>query len=306
MKKKILFIYNKIRATKKTNRIIHCGWITDCQNCYEVEFWGKGFSETSIDSLQKKIDSFKPDYIYGTNRKASEQWLPDISKINVEKVFVETDTWGRPSTDQWYNQFDSLYCRASWWGKSSQKYHKGLGSRKKFLKHLENCDTWKNIKLFKWSVPENLLDKKTKRKRKGVFFVGRATLPSYKHRIKMYKRFKKRIKFEPGINVLRMYEKKKYWSIMMSASALVCPTESVYGDYVPSKIFEYAASGAAVLTNCDLVRYGMKDLDEFVINYKNWDDLEDKLDMNFKPYHNIARDVLRNHTHIKRYKELFG
>ena len=92
----------------------------------------------------------------------------------------------------------------------------------------------------------------------------------------------------------------------MSASALVCPTESVYGDYVPSKIFEYAASGAAVLTNCDLVRYGMKDLDEFVINYKNWDDLEDKLDMNFKPYHNIARDVLRNHTHIKRYKELFG
>jgi hypothetical protein len=50
----------------------------------------------------------------------------------------------------------------------------------------------------------------------------------------------------------------------------------------------------------------MEDLDKVVIHYTDLKDLREKLKMDFTPYYNKAREVIKNHTHKIRYKELFG
>ena len=117
----------------------------------------------------------------------------------------------------------------------------------------------------------------------------------------MYNRFKNKIIF-----ISKKKEKTLYYNILANASSLVCPTECNFGNFVPTKILEYAASGAAILTNCNLISYDMKDLDEFVIHYKSLDDLEEKLKIDFTPYYGKAVKAAKNHTHKIRYRELFG
>ena len=307
MKKRILFIFNKDRANNYSNKLLHSDWANDCSNDFRVKFWGLGFGDTSLKALKNKIDSFKPDYIYCTLRGIfkSGNWLPDLTSIKVCKIFVECDTWHWPRNDPWYEQFDKVYCRQPWWGKSSQKYNKLLGSEELFNEKLRNAISWEETPLFRWSIPEKCLNKDKEAKRNGIFFIGRATMPAYESRIDMYNRFKDKIHFKPGINELKMIEGEKYWELLKSASALVCPTESAYGDFIPAKIFEYAASGAAIITNCDLDRYEMSDLNQVVIKYEDWNDLGKKLQMDFSPYYNKSVDVMKNHTHVLRYKEIF-
>ncbi|MFP4418814.1 MAG: hypothetical protein ACLFSB_16255, partial [Chitinispirillaceae bacterium] len=74
---------------------------------------------------------------------------------------------------------------------------------------------------------------------------------------------------------------------------------------VPGKILEYLASGAAVLTNCDLAGYDMADLDRCVVKYNDAEHLKSLLTMDFSPYYEIAFEALRAHTHRVRYRELF-
>ena len=94
--------------------------------------------------------------------------------------------------------------------------------------------------------------------------------------------------------------------MLHTASALLCPTESNYGAFVPAKFFEFAASGATVVTNCDYVSYGIPELKGKVIDYTDLNSLEALFDMDFSKYHYKASKVMRNHTHKIRYKELFG
>ena len=98
-----------------------------------------------------------------------------------------------------------------------------------------------------------------------------------------------------------------YINALSTASALVCPTESFFGDFIPAKIFEYAVSGAAILTNCNLTKYDMKDLNEVVIKYKDFKDLKRVIkSTDFSLYYGKGTEVMKNHTHKIRYKELFG
>ena len=311
MKKRILFIFDKRKSSQSANRLAHAYWTNECSSDFDITMWGNGFGETSIASLNRVIDTFKPDYIYCTlrsayqDKKTHEVWLPDLSSIRVPKIYVEVDTWEWKSNDDWYSQFDKIYCRIPKWGKRSQKYVEGLGSRKDFDRQIGNADTWINTPFFRWSVSESLLNINYTYPRNGVYFIGRATMPMYEHRIHMSKRFKHKIKFKPGPYVMKMLDKEKYWQKLCSASALVCPTESAYGDFIPSKLFEYAASGAAVVTNCDLKWYDMSDLEEAVIKYTDLDDLDEKLSLDFTRFYGKCREVMRNHTHRVRYKEIF-
>ena len=49
----------------------------------------------------------------------------------------------------------------------------------------------------------------------------------------------------------------------------------------------------------------MADLDEVVIKYNGLEDLREKIKMDFSPYYDKAREVMKNHTHEIRYKEIF-
>ena len=98
---------------------------------------------------------------------------------------------------------------------------------------------------------------------------------------------------------------------MHGASCLVCPTESAFGNFTPAKLFEYLASGAAVLTNCNLKKAGIPEMKDFIIRYGNWNvkgkrDMRLKLTRDFTPYYDKAISAMREHTHRIRYKEIFG
>jgi hypothetical protein len=309
MKKRILFIYKRAgRQTFKTSNV-NCGWTVDCVNNYEINKWGKGISDNySLKSLKKKIDDFKPDYIYMTMRKKYEKWLPDLTSIKVPKIYVEVDNFYYNINDSWYKQFDKIYCRQNIWGKNHRKFYRGkrklLGDiikLKDYKAMLNNLLSWENVPLFRWSVPEKAFRFSENIKiRKGVYFVGRMKKEIYYARSIMRKRFDPKISFQNGI------KGNRYWKLLASAKALVCPSESNFGTFVPTKLFEYSASGSAVLTNCNLKRYQMEDLDKVVIKYKDLDDLDKKLKIDFRPYYGKAREVMKNHTHKIRYKELFG
>jgi hypothetical protein len=302
--KKILFIFDKKRTEIYSNKLLHSDWVNECKEDYDIDFWGKDFGDTSLQNLKNKIDSFKPDYLYGTMKKRYINWLPDLSSIKVPKIFVECDTWEYNYNDDWYKQFDKIYIRGLW-GKNSQKYNKEIGNIELFNKRIKNEETWERVPLFRWSVPEKWLEKDYYPKNK-IYFIGRSTLPAYEYRIYMYNMLNKYIIFKPKINKIKMFDCKKYLEYIRSASALVCPTESAYGDFIPAKIFEYATSGAAILTNCDLISYNMKDLDNVVIKYKDLDDLKYLIkNTDFTKYYDKAKEVIKNHTHKIRYKELF-
>ena len=118
MKKRILFICDKERVGKY-NAALHFDWVYDCTSDYNIDFWGKGYGCIQIGDLEKKIDSFKPDYLYLTMRKQYEKWLPNLERTRVPKIFVENDNWEYSADDLWYRQFDRLYSRQSLWGKKS-------------------------------------------------------------------------------------------------------------------------------------------------------------------------------------------
>lgn len=304
MRKRILFIYNK-SALSNYNSDIHSGWIKEVSADYDIKWWGKGFGETGIKNLVKVCLKWKPNYIYLTVRKRYQNWLPDLSGISIPKIYVECDTWRYSSEDSWYDQFDSLYCRQPWWGESSMIYSEKMGSKNKFLTSLEKERTWKNVKLFRWSVSESNIKEVDNETRKGVSFIGgfRSRTGAYEYRIHLHEQLKDSVLFLPKPGLI--LDSVSYWNALRKSSALICPTESNYGDFIPTKIFEYAASGAAILTNCDLERYNMKDLDNVVIKYKDLDDLKSKLDMDFSHYYGKSQNVIKNHVHRIRYKELF-
>lgn len=256
------------------NAHANSGWTNDCSTDYNIEFWGEGFVEKpSFKSLSKKIDSFKPDFIYMTLRKKYDEWLPDLTNIKVPKIFVEVDSQKYNVNDSWYKQFDRLLCREPSFG------------------------NWKNVPLFKWSVPEIAFPQKS-HKRKGIKLIGHCCGKTYPIRKQLSRQYKDRVWFGK-------IKGSKYWEALKGSSALLCPTESVYGDFIPTKLFEFLASGAAVITNCNLTNYGSQELNEYVIQYKNKRDLESKFSLDFTPYYDKAIPAMRNYTHRVRYRELF-
>jgi len=324
-RKKIIFLAPKERVINNKKRI-HYDWVNDCKQQYEIEFWGPGYSNLTLKDLKNKIDSFKPNFIYATHRNGYINWLPDLTNITVPKIFVEVDSYKRSRLDNWYNQFDKIYSRQSIWDFKNTKYineklfyqiyktisivknnkfskiyikRKAKAAFKKTIRRIKYAKTWNKTPLFRWSVPENSIAKPHSN-RKCIYFIGRASLQLSPERYHICKTLKSKVK------MFGEWDADKYNKILQSSSALICPTGSIYGDYVPAKLFEFAASGAAILTNCDLNAYSCSDLQEVVIPYTNLDDLESKLDIDFEPYYNKTLPIIKNHTHRIRYKELFG
>lgn len=293
--KKILFIYRtKIGKTIPEKKQHMVGWADDCNNQYKTKFWGYGFNnDVSINALKKEIDIFKPDFIYMTMRSRYTNWLHDLTSIRVPKIFVEVDSYKYDRSDSWYDQFDKVYCRQAWWKPV-------FYSREKIVhpKYIKNSITWNNVPVFKWSVPEKAFPRKIYN-RNGIYFFGAVKRNGYTDRKMMYDRFK-------GTIICGKIFGEKYWNSLHMASALVCPTESNYGSFVPSKLFEFLASGAAVITNCDLDLYGSPELKDLIIPYTDLDNLKDKLKTKFSKFYNKAVPAMRGHTHRVRYKELFG
>ena len=276
--KKILFICRS-SSFGSLNAPANIGWAKDCLSDYDIQYWGKGFSEDlSFKSLSRTIDSFRPDFIYLTLRKKYKGWLPDLTSIKVPKIFVEVDSQKYNSKDEWYRQFDRILCREPSFG------------------------NWKKVPLFRWSVPEVSIPSSSELKnikRKGIKLIGHCCGATYPVRKRLSRSLSDSVWFGK-------IKGAKYWESLKSSSALLCPTESVYGNFTPTKLFEFLASGAAVITNCDMKQAGIPELEEFVIKYNNEKDLNAKLSMDFSSYYNKAIPAMRNHTHRIRYKELFG
>jgi hypothetical protein len=270
-KKRILMILRDKDLRK--NKRSHFHWAKDCVNDYDFDYWGKDITSTSLKSLKRTIDYFKPDYIYMTIRKKYEKWLPDLTSIKVPKIFVEVDVCYYNVNDSWYKQFDKLLCREPSW------------------------NGWNNIPLFRWSVPEKAFPLQ-ENKRSGIYFIGRTDGKAYTVRRELKSLLGDRIGF--------LIKYSSYWEFMKTSSALVCPTNNDFGNYTPTKLFEYLASGSAVITNCDFNMAGIPEMEKFVIKYTDIKDLESKLSMDFVPFHNKAIESMRNHTHRIRYRELFG
>lgn len=315
--KKILFIYVK-DYLKYWNHFLHSDWIHDCSDDYIIDFWGVGWNnDLSEKGLLHRVDQFKPDYIYMTisslylgnywSGTKSKCWVPNLSKIKVPKIFVECDTQDSDRNNAFYKQFDKIYCRQPWWDGYCREYSKKIGSIDVFNGRCKNIDSWMDTPLFRWSISEkNFKTEIDYSKKNGVYFIGHTTSPLYERRNRMKDFFNGKISFLPSSGDHKdSLRGENYWNALGNSSALVCPAESNYGGLVPAKIFEYSVSGSAILTNCDLVRFGMSDLDKVVIKYKDWDDLMDKLNMDFSKYYGKARDVIKKHTHKIRYRELF-
>lgn len=275
-KRRVLYILNKPISTFKSNRQ-HTNWVHDCSVCFDIEFWGKGINkDLSLSSLKNKIDKFKPCYIYLSIRKRYEDWLPNLSSISVPKIFVEMDTWHYSPNDSWYKQFDILMCRCPWW------------------------NGWDKIPFFPWSVPNKAFPtKKDTRCRRGIYFIGQWLKQRYPTRKAIKRKYSDVIKFCRA-------EKNRYWELLHSANIVICPTESSFGDFIPAKLFEYLASGPAIITNCDIKKTMIKDIDDKVILYKEIEDIPEIIkSIDPVKYHNKAVEIMRNHTHLKRYSELF-
>lgn len=282
MKKKILIILREKDLFGNHDNRGHCSWHKECGELFDFDFWGYGLGKTTLKSLTRKIDQFKPDYLYASLKKKyyvynpltkeEECWLPDLTSIRIPKIYVEVDTWKYSSLSPWYSQFTHLYCRCPWW------------------------NDWSNVPLFRWSIPQCSFST-MKIKRKGIYFIGHWQGKGYEKRREIEESFRDTIVF--------CIKHRNYWDYLHKASALICPTESDYGDFIPIKLFEYLASGAAVITNCNVEMAGIPEVKDLVIRYSNMDDLKDKLMFDFSPYHNMAVDIMRNHIHSIRYKEIF-
>ncbi len=217
-----------------------------------------------------------------SDTKKSRLWLPDLTSIKVKKIFLEVDTGYYDANDPWYSQFDEVYVRNKW------------PYRGKYC--------WKDHPLLKWSVSEHHFNgriNKEERVREGIKFIA-----SFK---RMYTERRSIKALYETIICDTVTTPFNYWSELYSAQALLCPREHRHGgNFVPAKIFEYSVSGAAIITNCHLIDYGMEDLNEVVLRYEHRDDIKQFLDMDFTAHYGKAREVMRNHTHKIRYKEMFG
>ena len=327
VKKKILFIVSKKNIDNHKKRINY-DWVNDLdfQKNFEVYLWGPGSTNIlTTRGLRKTVDKIKPDYIYCYCRGKLSKWLPDISSIKVPKIMVELDTYKYDPKDSWYKQFDKLLCRQNIWEdkhslklgiehfekmversnlvknlKLTDNYMRSSSKKlyKKYLVSIKNSNAWEKIKLFRWSIREEDIYN-GKKSRNGITFIGVKVERLYCQRKQLSYALCDKIQF------LVQWDKEKYKNILRSSSALLCPTESSFGDFIPGKLFEFAASGAAIITNCNLKSYNMKDLDEVVIKYNGLEDLREKIKMDFSPYYDKASEVMRNHTHSIRYKEIF-
>jgi len=321
--KKILFIVSKTHSNDCGHRI-HYDWVEDCEDIYDIKLWHSHLDNTSLSGLQKCIDTFKPDYIYATHRKTLSLWLPDLTNIKVPKIFVEVDTYKYDRYDPWYDQFDMLLCREPFW-ETKYSPHYGVdfffdhlkecrsikpnknpqrdlvsASKRLYIKHcrrLQKAKTWKTIPFFCWSIPEKsiVIDKQSNRS--SIRFIGKTTYRLYPVR--------KYIKKILGDRVIFEVRYSDYNELLKESAALICPTESIYGDYIPAKLFEFLASGSAVLTNCDLQKHGLSDLEDYVIKYNDIKDLESKLSMDFTPYQDKAVEIMQNYTHREIYSRIF-
>jgi len=295
--KRILFIQKKPISDKADfKQQMHNGWVEDCRSLFEIKTWGLGYNDScNLKGLQSVINSFKPDCIYMTKRKNYVNWLPDLTNIKVPKIFVEVDTYKYNLTDPWYKQFDRLLCRSPFWYETFVNRPEKTISESVQKRIIE----WQKIPTFKWSVPEKSFGSK-KRHRKGIYFMGAVHRRGYTERKMMYKTTRKKVIFCKFLN-------DEYWNILHNASATLCPTESNYGNFVPAKLFEFLAAGTAVITNCDLKRYGAPELDLCVIEYKTLMDLrQNLLKHNFPKYYCNAVQIMRKrHSHKVRYASLF-
>jgi len=299
--KKVLFIYSK-RRLKGRNRSLHIDWVDDCKNDVIVKFWGQGFGNQSKKGLLKVITSFNPDYIYLTIRKRYEGWLFDLTSIKVPKIFVEVDTWNYNAKDLWYKQFDHVYCRSPIWKTQFASYNKMMPSEKQFHRRIRNLESWKDVPQLRWSISKKHICRNPNINRKKVYFIGKYTSQTglYEDR-----RFMKKT-MSDVITCFQRLQYKKYFNLLKSAKALICPTETGLGHFVPGKIFEYAASGAAILTNCDFDLINMPEIEGFVIRYENLEDLRYKIkNVDFSKYYGALVPLMLENTHSKRYKKLF-
>jgi len=296
--KKILFI-TKSSCLGNNNKSLHFGWTREYGN---VEYWGKGFTNTSLQSLKNKIDSFKPDFIYTTMKNKYKYWLPDLTTIKVPKIHVEVDTCYYDANDPWYKQFDKIYCRQAIWNQKNIQYNKLLETKKEFRLKLKQANTWINTPVLHWSITKKFFIKPPQ-KRKYIRFVGNYKKPQFLYRKKLQSLLR-----ESHCEFVKISGINKYISLLCSTSALVCPTESNYGDYVPAKLFEFLASGAAVFTNCDLKTYGTPELKKYIIKYNSIDNLKYKLKhTNFTNYYNKAIKIMKErYIHEIRYRDLFN
>jgi len=326
MRKKILFLVSK-RQKENYKRRIHYEWVEDCKDIYHISLFGPGYSKKlSIKDIDKVVNRFKPDYIFCYNRSRLSKWMPDLSCFNnVPKILVELDTYKYLPSDDWYSQFDKVYCRQNLWEKKhsfllDQNYfidyvtfndkvqQLGLTDKQmrqlakkyfnKYTNKLKKSSQWKNIDVLKWSIKDNDICT-SEVPRKNINFIGRKVDRLYHARQELYKRFQDEIQF------LAEWDRDKYFDLLKSSAALICPTESSFGDFVPAKLFEFATSGAAIITNCDLDTYGMKDLNEVVIKYDGIKDLREKIKIDFTPYYGRASEVMKNHTNHIRYGGVF-
>jgi len=327
MRKKILFLVSE-RQKENSKRRIHYEWAEDCKDIFNISLWGPGYSDVlSINNLKNYIDKVKPDYIYCYNRSRLSKWLPDISSVTVPKIMTELDTYKYNPLDDWYKQFDKIYCRINDW---RFKYSRQLAEKhfidsvkdhvsinnlelnkkqiskiiskqySKYLSKLKNTHRWKNITLLRWSVCDSNIFLGDRRIRFGTGFVGRKVKRLYEQRRELYDALK-----NDNISFCVEWDKDKYLNLLKTFSALICPTESSFGDFVPAKLFEFAASGSAIITNCNLIDYKMEDLNEVVIRYSSIEDLKDKLEFDFQDLYNKSSEIMKSHTNHIRYREIF-
>jgi len=274
--KRILFLYDK-RYTTHKNAKLHLEWHKYLKDEFVVQYWGKNFkNEFTQEGLDKMIDKFKPDYIYCTIRTRYRKWPIYFNKIQIPKIFISVDSYKYKRSHRWYKNFDQVYTRPV------------VGTGK----------SWITTPVFMWSIPEQQIQRVDPKLRiRDIGFSGTGKSHVYPIRQAIA---------DVGIRNTPINNPKEYWNYLRSHRALVCPTESSVGDFLPGKFFEYLAAGAAVITNINLEKYGLEEFDDKVIRYKSLNDLRTIAKMDFEPYYEKAFDLLRaKYIDRVRYKELF-
>ncbi len=295
---KILIIYNKSYSNYWSYNL-SWNFVDELKEVYDIEFWGLGYvNDISQQAFNSYIDIKQPNYIYMGNKSVYDGWLPDISYSKAKKIFIECDTQEFSRFHDFYCKFDEVYCRQPRWGKSIIEREDS-----RLSENIKNTETWAHTPLFRWSIPEKSI-KYIDDKIMNVYFLGRCDSSYYEYRGRFRERFKHLITFPCEDRTFLEYD--EYWKLMYRCGGLLCMAESNLGTLVPAKIFEYAAAGGAIITNCDLIDYEMPDLDKVVLHYKTEADLIEIIKSGeWKKYVNKTQGIIKNHTHKIRYKEIF-